>query len=189
MADPSAQRPVVIVEHTPNPDSLKLLVEDPTASQLSAAFSDPAEAGLGSPIAARLLALPGVASVFVGPAFVSVTKRSDASWRELGPQMIEQARQHLESGEPMIRSGYVPSEGPEPIADDREVRRVLEQEIGPLVAAHGGAVGFVSYRDGVVELRMQGACAGCPASEQTLRRQIESRLRAAVPEISQVIAR
>jgi Fe-S cluster biogenesis protein NfuA len=65
---------------------------------------------------------------------------------------------------------------------------VLEEEVRPAVAMDGGDVVFAGYRDGVVEVHLQGSCAGCPSSTATLRFGIEQRLREEVPEVTRVVS-
>jgi Fe-S cluster biogenesis protein NfuA len=67
------------------------------------------------------------------------------------------------------------------------VREVLA-EIAPLVAQDGGVIEFVSYDDGIVTVRLGGACATCPISLMTLRFGIEDRVRERVPELKAVRA-
>lgn len=73
-----------------------------------------------------------------------------------------------------------------PLAD--RVHRLLEQEINPRIAAHGGAVELVDVDDqGTLYLRMMGGCQGCAASAATLRMGIERMLREAVPEVREIV--
>lgn len=59
--------------------------------------------------------------------------------------------------------------------------------IRPMLQADGGDVELVEVReDGVVKVRLQGACAGCPMSQMTLRNGIERVLKQAIPEIKSV---
>lgn len=68
----------------------------------------------------------------------------------------------------------------------KQVEEVLDR-IRPSIEAHGGDVELVSVSDeGVVEVRLHGACRGCPMSELTLRLGIEQVLREAIPEIKEV---
>ena len=53
-----------------------------------------------------------------------------------------------------------------------QVEKVLD-EIRPMLIRDGGNVELVSIDDGVVKVRLQGACAGCPMSQMTLRNGIE----------------
>ena len=68
------------------------------------------------------------------------------------------------------------------------IRRILEEEVRPAVSMDGGDVVFVGYRDGVVEVQLQGSCVGCPSSTATLRFGIEARLREAIPEVERVVS-
>ncbi len=66
------------------------------------------------------------------------------------------------------------------------VQEVIE-EIRPMLQADGGDVELVEVsEDGVVKVRLTGACGGCPMSQITLSRGIESRLKASIPEVSRV---
>ena len=70
-----------------------------------------------------------------------------------------------------------------------EVEKVLDQ-IRPSIQLDGGDVEFVEYNEktGVVSVRMQGACVGCPMSQITLKAGIESMLQKEVPEVKEVIS-
>ena len=61
--------------------------------------------------------------------------------------------------------------------------RVIEEEIRPAVAMDGGDVLFCGYQDGIVNLRLRGACSGCPSAVFTLKMGIERRLKEEFPEI------
>lgn len=74
-------------------------------------------------------------------------------------------------------------EGPLP---DR-VRTLLDTEINPAIAAHGGRVRLVDMRDGQVYLAFGGGCHGCGMVDVTLKQGIERRIREAVPEVVGVV--
>ena len=69
------------------------------------------------------------------------------------------------------------------------IEAVLES-IRPALHADGGDVEFLSFdeKDGIVELRLLGACESCPISMLTLKEGIEQRLRRTVPEVTTVTA-
>ena len=68
------------------------------------------------------------------------------------------------------------------------VRTVLDRQINPAVASHGGRAELVSVTDdGVVSLRLSGGCQGCGMAAQTLRNGIEVALRDNIPEITEII--
>lgn len=63
-----------------------------------------------------------------------------------------------------------------------KIKAVLDKT-RPILQADGGDIEFVDYKDGIVYVRMQGACAGCSAINVTLYDGIESILLAEVPEV------
>ncbi len=68
-----------------------------------------------------------------------------------------------------------------------KVEAVLAQ-IRSALQADGGDVELVDVNDGVVRLKLKGACAGCPMATMTLRHGIEQVLKEKVPEVKEVIA-
>ncbi|MFP4005136.1 MAG: NifU family protein [Candidatus Hadarchaeia archaeon] len=72
--------------------------------------------------------------------------------------------------------------------DNEKVKEVIEQ-IRPQLQADGGDVEFVNATDdGVVKVRLVGACAGCPMSTMTLAMGIEKTLKEKIPEVEKVEA-
>jgi len=61
-------------------------------------------------------------------------------------------------------------------------------KIRPALQADGGDVELVEVEEGVVKLKLKGACAGCPMSEITLKQGIERLLKAEIPEVKEVVA-
>ncbi len=66
-----------------------------------------------------------------------------------------------------------------------KIQAALEK-IRPSLQADGGDVEFVDYEDGIVKVRLQGACSGCPMSQMTLKNGIERILKEEIPEIKSV---
>ncbi len=66
-----------------------------------------------------------------------------------------------------------------------KIQKALDK-IRPMLQADGGDVEFVDVEDGVVKVRLQGACAGCPMSQMTLKNGIEKMLKKEIPEIKSV---
>lgn len=67
------------------------------------------------------------------------------------------------------------------------IEKALEQ-IRPALQADGGDVEFVGVKDGVVQVRLKGACGGCPMSSMTLSLGVERAIKRAVPEVKKVEA-
>ena len=72
-----------------------------------------------------------------------------------------------------------------PIAE--RVQKVLEHQVNPAIAAHGGQASLVGEENGVVYLQMGGGCQGCGMAAMTLREGIERILREAIPEIVEIV--
>ena len=175
-------------ERTPNPNSVKwvlskILVE----GGRSAHFDAPPSAEV-SPLAARLFEVDGVAGIFLARNFVTVTKREELDWPTLAQPLVEALKEFAASGEAALGPDFDVQRAE--AADEVELRiqRILDEEIRPYVAQDGGDVIFAGFRDGRVELYLQGSCSGCPSSLATLKMGIESRLREAVPEVEEVVA-
>ncbi|NRB21138.1 NifU family protein [Candidatus Dependentiae bacterium] len=69
----------------------------------------------------------------------------------------------------------------------RQIEDVLD-EIRPNIQMDGGDVKFIRFDDGVVYVKLEGACVGCPAATQTLKFGIEESLKDQVSEVREVIA-
>lgn len=69
-----------------------------------------------------------------------------------------------------------------------KIQTVIEEQIRPALAMHGGDIEFLGFDEstGKAQIRLTGACGGCPFAEETLRMQVESVLKEAVPEVTQV---
>ena len=69
-----------------------------------------------------------------------------------------------------------------------KVKEVLEQDIRPMLQADGGDVELVEIVDGVVKVRLMGACGSCPMSQMTLKQGVEEILKKKVPGVKEVVA-
>ena len=68
-----------------------------------------------------------------------------------------------------------------------DVEKVLET-IRPALQADGGDIELVDIKDGVISVRLQGACAGCPLSQMTLKNFVETTIKKNVPGVKAVKA-
>lgn len=66
------------------------------------------------------------------------------------------------------------------------IKKILETEIAPMLAMHGGRVEFVSFEEGTVKIRLKGACHGCALSELTLKEGVERILKEKIRKIKSV---
>ena len=63
------------------------------------------------------------------------------------------------------------------------IKTVIEANIKPAVASHGGEVKFIKFKEGTLNLMMSGACSGCAGSQATLKYGIENMMKHYVPEV------
>ncbi|HEX4819376.1 MAG TPA: NifU family protein [Acidimicrobiales bacterium] len=70
---------------------------------------------------------------------------------------------------------------------DDKVRQLLDQQVNPAIAAHGGYAALVKVEGSAAYITMGGGCQGCAMSALTLREGIESAILAAIPEITEVV--
>ena len=178
-------------EPTPNPATLKFL---PGRTVLAGGTLDlrDKDAAAQSPLAERLFDIGGVAGVFFGSDFISITK-DDGEWQQLKPAILGAIMEHFMSGEPLIKSEGAAEDDSESEffeAKDSEtvatIKELIETRVRPAVANDGGDITFRGFRDGVVFLHMKGACSGCPSSTATLRHGIQNLLRHYVPDVVEV---
>lgn len=175
-------------EGTPNPATLKFLPGREILGNRTADFAD-ADAALLSPLAEALFGLQGVARVFLGGDFVTVTKTADTEWQSLKPQVLGLLMEHLLANRPILSEhAALEAEDVDPADAEiaEQIKELLDQRVRPAVAGDGGDIIFRGYRDGVVSLTMQGSCSGCPSSTATLKHGIENLLKHYIPEVQSV---
>lgn len=181
-------------ESTPNPNTLKFLPGREVLGHGGREFLTP-EAAEASPLAQAVLAVDGVARVYLGPDFLTATKDEGLDWAHLKPFILGAIMEHFVANRPVMASdapaeddgeaGVYEGEAAEIVA---QLKDLIETRIRPAVARDGGDVLFHSWdhEEGVVRLTMRGACAGCPSSAMTLKQGIENMLRHYVPEVMSV---
>lgn len=179
------------LEFTPNPNALKYVLDDLILMPRGTASFTDKVAAEGAPLAKRLMAIPGVASVMVGYNFVSVTKSEEGDWEVLDQKTRDALKDHVASGDAAVNPISLDASAASAVSRselDLKIIEVLERDIRPAVAMDGGDVVFEKFEDGIVYLYMQGSCAGCPSSTATLKMGIETRIKQAVPEVVEVVA-
>ena len=184
-------------ETTPNPATLKFLPGEQVMAVGTREFASP-ETAAASPLAEALFDTGEVVNVLFGRDFVSVSAAPGADWSTLKPMVVSVLLDHFVSGAPLFAHGAadfaVPGEDEEPLeADDpadadivEQIKDLIETRVRPAVANDGGDITYRGFRDGVVFLKMQGACSGCPSSTATLKSGIENLLRHFVPGVEAV---
>jgi len=176
-------------EATPNPATLKFIPGRTVLDTGTMEFSN-RDAATRSPLAERLFGVPGVAGVFLGSDFITVTK-SDAEWQHIKPAILGAIMEHFMSGAPIV-SGAMEAAGADEFfaSEDAEtvaiIKELIETRVRPAVANDGGDITFRGFKDGIVFLHMKGSCSGCPSSTATLKHGIQNLLRHFVPDVVEV---
>lgn len=180
----------VTFESTPNPATMKF--------NLGKAFTDSpfdckdAQAAEKSPLATKIFGFPWTSSVYIGTDFITVTKQDWVDWQILSAPLAGLIEEHIRKGEPIVlevdKTKAASDENETDTEVVRQIKRVINQRIRPVVAYDGGDIVFAKYEDNVVYIHMQGSCAGCPSSTATLKDGIETTLKEAIPEIKEVVA-
>lgn len=144
-----------------------------------------------SPLAAQLLSIDGIAAVFYGPDFITITKAADANWAHVKPEVFSLITEAVNSGERIVtisepessNAGLDNGETQDSLAyneKDSEVvgmiKELLETRIRPAIQEDGGDVDFCGFENGKVLLKLRGACRTCDSSTVTLRNGIEGML-------------
>ncbi|EFY88330.1 NifU-like protein [Metarhizium acridum CQMa 102] len=191
-------------ENTPNPDALKFLpnhrvvpeeINTPFIEYLNprSTISPP----YPSPLAAKLMNIDGITSVFYGADFITVTKAGDANWAHIRPEIFALITEAITSGETIV-SVAERKEGDEDIEEDSlaynendsevvgMIKELLETRIRPAIQEDGGDIEYRGFDDGYVKLKLRGACRTCDSSTVTLKNGIEGMLMHYIEEVKGV---
>ncbi|KAL8534029.1 hypothetical protein ACS0TY_010157 [Phlomoides rotata] len=135
----------------------------------------------------------GITRAFFGSDFVTVTNSEDPKWDLLKPEIFDAIMDLYSFGQPLILDTAAAASMDTTIKEDDSetvamIKELLETRIRPAVQDDGGDIEYVSFDldTGIVKLRMQGACSGCPSSSFTLKSGIENMLMHYVHEVKGV---
>jgi len=166
-------------------EACQFTVDRPVYENNAAYFASKNEAK-GSPIAEKIFELQNISSVLIHDKIVKVTKADHEDWMPLAKQIGAIIREHLQSGEPPISPDYeknLPSE--EEIRS--KVKELIEKQVNPAVASHGGFVELIDVKKNNVYLQLGGGCQGCGMANVTLRQGIEKMIRQNVPQVGSIL--
>ena len=132
----------------------------------SSFYFDSKERAQGSPLSERIFQISGVTGVLISHERVTVTKSGQEDWPVIGRQIGAAIRAHLATGQPAV-SDAVRATIPPAEEIRAKVRQILEKEINPSVAAHGGHVSLIDVQGNTVYLQLGGGCQGCGDRKST----------------------
>jgi Fe-S cluster biogenesis protein NfuA len=159
---------------TPNPNG-RLYLTNRILTDGRALFFE--KGGIVPDLPAMLLDLPGVRTVLLRDNTLTLEREKDVPWDGIdqGVSVVLRAYflacGHRLEGESTAADGLMAA-----------VQQVLESTVLPGIHRDGGDLQVVGIDDGIVQVRLQGACRSCPASAATLKHGVESALRTALPD-------
>ncbi len=190
---------LIEIEKTPNPATRKFLPGQTVMETGGRDFASP-EAAEASPLADAIFSTGMVDGVYFGRDFISVSAAPTVEWDQLEPEVLTLMLDHFTLGAPLFKPGtaadiHVAPDAGQTFQDDPadadiidQIQDLIETRVQPAVANDGGNIVYRGYKEGILYLQMQGACAGCPSSTITLKRGIESLIKHYVPEVVSVEA-
>lgn len=181
----------IYTEATPNPDSLKFVMNKMLLTGRSVDFERGDEVAFAPLAEALFNEFSFAKGVFIMNNFVTVRKEGDVDWFEVKSGIADFIKNWVSEGKVIV--GEIPEvdnisgelDGDAVVA---KIKQMLDQYVKPAVEMDGGAIQFKSFDNGIVTLMMQGSCSGCPSSTVTLKSGIEGLLRRMVPEVKEVVA-
>jgi Fe-S cluster biogenesis protein NfuA len=166
-------------------ESCKFTVDKVVLAEGCARFADKDKVQ-GSPLAEKLFAVPGVIRVDLYGKTVMIRKQGADTWRAIGPQIGAAIREQLRSGQPTVSPESMRNR-PEEEKLREAIDRILQTQVNPAVAGHGGAISLLDVHGTTVFLQMSGGCQGCASASVTLRQGVEQTLREQVPGVGDVV--
>ncbi len=178
-------------ESTPNPNSLKFILDDYEICENPIEFKKSQE-GTHSALAAELFKINGVENILFNKNCISVNKNK-YTWDQLKASILHVISNHINSGLPAIDDKNINSSELDNILFDDDdlkvvnmINSILSSKIRPAIMQDGGDVKFIKYESGTAFLSLKGSCAGCPSATVTLKNGIENMLKHHVPEVKKV---
>ncbi len=181
---------MILTEPTPNPESIKFLSEKVISDVGTEEFKRKDLNQINNLFIKELLSFKGVDLVLLSKNFLSVKKNKEVSWDVLKPMVISHINHYYEKNNKPILSGEKVNQNTNQKEDETvsKIIEVLDAKIRPAVARDGGDIKFVSFENGVVKVKLQGSCSGCPSSLMTLKQGVQNLLKHYVKEVNSVEA-
>ena len=176
----------VQTEITPNPNSLKFLPGKNVSNKGS--FEITQKDQTNNELVKNLLSINGVEGIFLGKDFISINKYDDTSWDDIKHIVISLINDFYSTGKECVVENTL-IENNENLKDiEKKIVKILDEKIRPAVAKDGGDIKFKEFKDGVVKVKLQGSCSGCPSSTMTLKQGVQNLLCHYLPEVKAVEA-
>lgn len=149
-----------------------------------AAFFGNREEAQGSPLAEKLFNLD-VDEVLISGNVVKVTLSVFHEWHDYARQIGTIIREHIQSGQIAVSPRFK-EKLPSPEEIRAKVERILNEEINPMVASHGGMIALHDVKGNNLYIELGGGCQGCGMARVTLRQGVERLIREKIPEVGEI---
>ena len=177
----------VQTQKTPNPNSLKFLPGKVISNAESMEFSN--KDIVDNHLITNILSINGVESMFLGSDFLSVNKNNNTDWEDIKHIVISLINEFFDEGNELIIDKNFNKTNDTKYKDiEKKIIHVLETKVKPAVANDGGDIKFLNYKDGIVKVKLQGSCSGCPSSTITLKQGVQNLLKHYIPDVKGVEA-
>ena len=177
----------VQIQNTPNPNSLKFLPGKPVSNDEPLEIVDKSK--FNNELIRNILSINGVNGIFLAENYLSVNKNVKTNWEDIKHIIISFINDYYLSGNEIVIDKAKKNINLENLTDiEKKIINLLDSKIRPAVARDGGDIKFKEYKDGVVKVKLQGSCSGCPSSTMTLKQGVENLLKHYLPEIKNVVA-
>tara|TARA_B100001559_G_scaffold214796_1_gene180092 strand:- start:167 stop:712 length:546 start_codon:yes stop_codon:yes gene_type:complete len=178
----------VQTQNTPNPNSLKFLPGKAVCNKGSYEIKDKNK--INNSLIRNIISVNGVESIFLGSDFISVNKKESVSWEDIKHIVISLINEYYQSGnEFVVDKNIEEKSSDEDLIDiEKKIVKILDTKIRPAVARDGGDIKFEEFKDGIVKVKLQGSCSGCPSSTLTLKQGVQNLLCHYIPDVKEVIA-
>ena len=175
-------------QNTPNPNSLKFLPGEIVSNSGSYEIKNKEESN--NDLVRNILSINGVTGLFLGKDFISVNKEDNVNWEDVKHIVISLINEFYQSGKKYVidndANEIEPNNNLKEI--EKKIINILDTKIRPAVARDGGDIKFQEFKDGVVKVKLQGSCSGCPSSTLTLKKGVENLLCHYIPDVKEVLA-
>ena len=177
----------VQTQNTPNPNSLKFIPGKKVSNSGSFEISDKEK--VNNELVRNILSINGVTSIFLEEDFLSVNKLEKSEWEDIKHIVISFINEFYESGNEFIIDKNVHTKAKQNYTEiEKKIINILETKVKPAVARDGGDIKFKEFKNGIVKVKLQGSCSGCPSSTMTLKQGVQNLLCHYISDVKEVIA-
>tara|TARA_B100001029_G_scaffold122213_1_gene101624 strand:- start:46 stop:588 length:543 start_codon:yes stop_codon:yes gene_type:complete len=177
----------VQTQNTPNPNSLKFIPGKKVSNSGSFEISDKEK--INNELVRNILSINGVTSIFLEEDFLSVNKLEKSEWEDIKHIVISFINEFYANGNEFIIDKNVQAKAQQNYTEiEKKIIHILETKVKPAVARDGGDIKFEEFKNGVVKVKLQGSCSGCPSSTMTLKQGVQNLLCHYISDVKEVIA-